>query len=328
MADAAAKGDEPLPEQLFQAAEWFVLLASGEAGNEDWERHRQWRQSDPRHEQAWLRAQAASQPLNSIPRHRAESAMRALSSLTRRAGSRRRQRRIATALAVMFGIGLAGWQGYRSSDWSADAVTAIGEQRELALADGTRLLLDTGSAIDIDYTGAGRLIHLRRGRLLVQTGHVGGDGQRTFAVATDDGRVTALGTRFTVAREPTHSAVQVLESRVSIRPGSAETATILSADEGARFDRRGIVARTATAPTAAAWSRGLLVANAMRLDAVLAELGRYRKGTIHCDPAVAGLTISGTFPLGDIDRALAALARTLPVVLEPDNAAGLHVRAK
>ena len=45
-----------------------------------------------------------------------------------------------------------------------------------------------------------------------------------------------------------------------------------------------------------AWLQGALYADNMRLDAFIAELGRYRRGRLACDPAVAGLRISGSFP--------------------------------
>ena len=58
---------------------------------------------------------------------------------------------------------------------------------------------------------------------------------------------------------------------------------------------------------------GVLVARDMRLDEFVAEFDRQRHGVLRCDPAVAALRISGVFPLDDSERALAALARTLPV---------------
>ncbi|MBR8657942.1 iron dicitrate transport regulator FecR, partial [Achromobacter sp. Marseille-Q0513] len=66
---------------------------------------------------------------------------------------------------------------------------------------------------------------------------------------------------------------------------------------------------------AASWSRGVLVADAWRLDDFLAELGRYRPGLLRCDPAVADLRVSGVFPLRDTDRALHNLERGLPVTV-------------
>ncbi|MFD2980294.1 iron dicitrate transport regulator FecR, partial [Klebsiella pneumoniae] len=68
-----------------------------------------------------------------------------------------------------------------------------------------------------------------------------------------------------------------------------------------------------TTPGQDAWSNGLLVANRQRLDDFLAELGRYRQGWLRCDPAIAGLRISGTFSIDDTDSALRALEASLPV---------------
>ncbi|MOA40347.1 fec operon regulator FecR [compost metagenome] len=57
----------------------------------------------------------------------------------------------------------------------------------------------------------------------------------------------------------------------------------------------------------------MLVVSRMRLDDFLAELGRYRRGRLGCDPAVAHLLVSGAYPLADTDRVLAALTSSLAV---------------
>ena len=62
-----------------------------------------------------------------------------------------------------------------------------------------------------------------------------------------------------------------------------------------------------------AWTRGLLIAENMRLADFLSELARYRRGHLGCDPKVADLRIVGTYALADTDRVLAALEATLPV---------------
>ena len=56
-----------------------------------------------------------------------------------------------------------------------------------------------------------------------------------------------------------------------------------------------------------------MVASQMRLDDFLAELSRYRRGRLGCDPAIAGLRVSGVYPLDNTDRVLAALTSALPV---------------
>mgnify|MGYP006168194483 CR=1 FL=1 len=40
---------------------------------------------------------------------------------------------------------------------------------------------------------------------------------------------------------------------------------------------------------------------------LLADLSRYRRGVVQCDPQIAGLKISGAFPIDDTDLALSAL---------------------
>jgi transmembrane sensor len=62
-----------------------------------------------------------------------------------------------------------------------------------------------------------------------------------------------------------------------------------------------------------AWADGMLVAAHMRLADFLAELGRYRRGQLNCDPKVADLLISGTYPVDDSERVLDLLAVSLPV---------------
>ena len=51
----------------------------------------------------------------------------------------------------------------------------------------------------------------------------------------------------------------------------------------------------------------------MPLRALLAELGRYRRGLLACSDAVAGLRVSGTFPLADTDRALSVITEAFPL---------------
>jgi transmembrane sensor len=52
------------------------------------------------------------------------------------------------------------------------------------------------------------------------------------------------------------------------------------------------------------------------LGDLLATLGEYRRGYLGLDPSLESLRISGSFPLNDTDRALAALPPSLPVRIE------------
>jgi transmembrane sensor len=298
---------------LRQAAEWFVLLASGEATAQERQHWQAWRAAAPAHEQAWQQTSAAMAPLAAIPPGQAAASMHALQQGD---GSRGRRRAIAQLLGLA-AAGTIGWLGWRHSDRSADAVTAVGEQRTMELADGSQLQLDTGTALEIDFSDETRVLRLRRGRILVSTAPDTAPRHRPFVVRTAEGQVLALGTRFTVEQQAARTQVTVLQARVALHPRASKTAApILEEGESARFDRRGLVEQWHARPGDAAWRAGVLVADDMELAAWVAELQRYRTEPLQCDAAVRALRISGAFPLGDTDRALAAMAATLPVRLE------------
>ncbi|MDQ8034182.1 MAG: FecR domain-containing protein, partial [Bordetella sp.] len=169
--------------------------------------------------------------------------------------------------------------------------------------------LDTASAVDLDYGAERRLLVLRQGALMLRTAH--GDA-RPLLVQSAQGTVQALGTVFTVRQFDGRTRVGVVEGQVRLAPraGAARTlATGLSAD----FDAAGVAEPNVPAHPSQAWAEGVLYADDWRLDDVVRELGRYRAGILRCDPAVAGLRLSGAFQLDDTDAALLAVARSLPV---------------
>ena len=65
--------------------------------------------------------------------------------------------------------------------------------------------------------------------------------------------------------------------------------------------------------SADAWTQGLLIAERTPLVEVLEQLDRYRRGVLRCDPAVAGLQVSGSFSLDQPEASLDLLAKVLPV---------------
>lgn len=295
---------------LEQAAQWFVLLGSGDVGDEECINWQRWRSADPVHEQAWMRIENIGAAFAAVPPQRTSVALHAL---TRKPTIRR----TLASLAVAALFGLTGWQGYRASDWSADAISAVGQQRELRLDDSSRLVLDTGSAIDIAFDDEQRLLHLRRGRIYIETGHNATDRERPFVVTTRHGRIIALGTQFTVERLAEASRVAVVESRVAVRSGdAADVVVIVEQGSSVLFDSNGVRAQSTIGRNDSTWQRGMLIANDMPLSELLAALGRYRSDELVCDPEAAQLRISGAFPLRDTDRALAALTETLPVKIE------------
>ena len=292
-----------------EAARWFICLQS--AGVDDSQRQAcaRWRAEHPDHERAWQLAETFSARTRLIPADLARE------TLVRPAGLARR--RATQALALLIMAGPAAWLAQRSGTWQqmvADQRSATGERRQVTLADGTQVLLNTDSAIDIAFTAAQRTVRLVRGEVLISTGKdtLG----RPFVLETAQGAVQPIGTRFVVRQYPDTTQVGVLEGAVQVstlaQPGHAVR---LDAGQQLRFDRQHLGAATVLQPADTDWSRGVLKAERMRVADFARELGRYRPGLLRCDPAVAQLQVSGAFQLYDTDQALDALARVLPVAI-------------
>ncbi|AXA77927.1 iron dicitrate transport regulator FecR [Achromobacter xylosoxidans] len=307
----AYAGGLPLPPHVAeQASRWYVLLMSGADTVQDrlaWER---WRQADPDHERAWvhlMRADGRIRELEGSPAYQALTA-------ERRKGRRR-------ALIAMLGLaactGVLAWTADRTR-WvrlSPDHVAGVGEQRTVELVDGSEVLLNTDSAIDVLYDGRARRLRLRRGEIQVRTGHAAGYAGLPFRVDTPAGGVRALGTRFIVRLDGDQTRVALLEGLVEIEPVAGGSRLLLQPGQATRYGARGIEPVRPVALADTAWVNAELAADDMPLDRFLAELSRYRHGLISCDATAARLRISGLFPLNDTDRALQAVARLLPVTV-------------
>ena len=157
-----------------------------------------------------------------------------------------------------------------------------------------------------------RLVHLREGEILVQTAH---EATRPFLVSTRQGRMQALGTRFTVRELNARTHLAVLEGtvKVMLAENSQTAPLIVNAGQRTDFSAQTFGALGTADGNVDAWTRGMLMADKMRLADFVAELLRYRRGFVRCDPAIADLRISGAFPVGDSQRALGMLVQTYPV---------------
>ena len=184
----------------------------------------------------------------------------------------------------------------------------------LELADGPRLVMNTASAVDIQYTPEQRVLWLRAGEILLTTGRDPSPVHRPFIVRTSQGTIRALGTRFMVRDESASIRVAVFDGSVEIQPQDAgAAAVVVPAGQQTVFNAHEVEPLAAAETAAASWEQGMLAVRNWRLADLVDELARYRRGVLRCDPAVAGLRVSGAFPLADTDGSLRLLEKTLPV---------------
>ncbi|CAI8730056.1 FecR domain-containing protein [Pseudomonas serboccidentalis] len=307
MSPASSK---PVSAQVLDAAiAWQLSLDSGSPLER--EEFAKWHSAHEEHARAWRQLGMLDQRF-SVANGPARNAL-----LQSREGIRRRVRKLGSGLAslvAVVGLTLLVGDRYLPLDyWLADQRTATGEQRTVRLADGTLLNLNTHSAVDVRFDARQRLIVLQEGEILVETGH--GDA-RPFIVETREGSMRALGTRFLVKREEQGTRLSVLQSAVAAHPQNHPQEQILREGQQVLIRNDGLDSVAALTPGADAWTRGMLVVDNARLEDLVHELGRYRRGYLGVAPEVADLRITGSFPLHDTDKALSALLPTLPVQIE------------
>ncbi|ODU97636.1 MAG: histidine kinase [Bordetella sp. SCN 68-11] len=281
-----------------RALEWQVTFWSGEVTPRERAAFDRWLAQDADHARAWNQVQRTGQRVQSLTGPVEGEALRAADA-ARRTSTARNAPPVQSMLA--------------------EHRTRRGERRDLLLPDGTRLVLDTDSAIDLRFTAQARDVLLRAGEVFIATApdprSAEGRPSRPFSVHTRHGAVQAIGTRFAVRLSDERSMVSVDEGAVRVQPRLA-SAVRLEAGQRAWFSETAVEPPTASIPGDPAWTRGLLVAERMRLRDFLAELGRYRSGVLRCDPAVQDLIVSGVYPLDDTDLALSTLAHALPVRID------------
>lgn len=305
---------------LQAAAQWFAVLRGGEPSAQERQHWQAWLDASPLHREAWRRVEAIDARFQSVPSQPARQALLQPSPRVLR------RRQVAKAVLALAGVAVGGRAllsvpGVRGQ-WAALGAqhrTGVGETRRTLLADGTQLWLNTASAADVEHTGSLRRIALRTGEILVQSApdgeHPGAP--RPLVVDVPQARLRALGTRFSVRMHDDGTAqLAVYEGAVRVESTVGNLETTVQAGWQVRIGEEG----AASAPVAAeekraAWSRGMLVAEGMRLDDFLTELARYRHGYLGCAPEVAHLRLVGVYPLADTDRVLSALAATLPVAV-------------
>ncbi|MEG0247873.1 MAG: FecR domain-containing protein [Pseudomonas sp.] len=292
-------------QALRDAAGWLARLAEAPQDPQVHQAWQHWHGQRPANLWAWQRVESMQSSLRRLPASLACQVLDSPSTSPSR-------RAVLKGLLLLAGSGALGWSGYRQAPiWLAAHHTVTGERRSLTLADGTLLALNTASAVDIEFTTGERLIHLRAGEILLQTGN----DPRPLSVISAQGRLRALGTRFNVRQLDGVTQVKVLEHAVAVRPVQLDAEQVVPTGMAMDFSGDRFHTPYAVTPAADAWVSGHLVVSGWPLQRLLAELSRYRNGFLGCADDVAALQLSGAFPLDDIDKALASVARALPVLI-------------
>ena len=202
--------------------------------------------------------------------------------------------------------------------------TARGEMREVVLADGSSITLNTDSAISVRYEKNQRNVSLDRGEALFVVAHAP---ERPFIVASDAMQVQVLGTSFNVYAKGEETVVSVLSGVVEVKSdrdpaekSSKEMMTLTSGQQVAvlsdgdmtgveRFDTNAVIS----------WRLGRAYYENEPLSDVIADLNRYFPREISIgDDSLDDVPVTGSFDLGDQSVAVEAIKVALSLHAETD----------
>ncbi len=252
------------------AIDWLVRMQSGLMSAPDLEALQRWREASDEHEHAWQRV--ASLPLLQQPGAnllRDATARRALES----AGpDMQRRRQVLKRLLVLGAVGGVAWQGAGSIPLRAALAnhrTATGERRQWTLVDGSSLWLNTASAVNLDFTDRVRRIQMIEGELALNVRAE----SRPLQLITPDAILLSREANVQVRHDRQGTQVTVLGGKVQVSSRGQQASSSFEAGWQVRVDRFGIgMPNRADLLVTQAWLRGILPANRLRLDALVAEL--------------------------------------------------------
>jgi transmembrane sensor len=341
---------------LEQASHWWELLHSDNASSSDHREFGEWVARSPERVEAYLETarlvKAIKSPRLIWPSTAAEVLIREakaspetvlpfsttrVSASVDRGEGRHVQSRLAWAAAVVLfiGVGLALFiletpQQFR---------TALGEQRSVLLADGSRATLNTASTIEVILQKGRRDVRLVRGEALFEVAH---DAARPFVVRAGNALLKDVGTQFNVDIRSNGTTVTVMEGQVAVDSaatsesaaaqtvhgaGDAVEALILRANDRVVVTPAGVGApqRGVNVAASVAWTQRQLIFEHRPLSEVAEEFNRYNKDRIDIDSAeLKRQEVTGVFDAKD-PASFVAFLSSVPGVEIREGANGTHI---
>nr|WP_298097250.1 FecR domain-containing protein [uncultured Shinella sp.] len=308
-----------IPDALAEdALRWVVRLHSGTAGKAERQAYEAWRAENALHERAALEAEALWADMSDLHIDRRNGLIapgRPATGLSRRGllGG-------ALCLGALSATGGVLWSNGTMRRLTADYATDTAGARTVTLPDGSKVILNARSAIDIAFTTERRRIFLLDGQAYFE---VAPDAARPFEVEIGHVSVTALGTAFDIARDlpgkgtevaVTEHAVRV--KAISSRSGVYGQTIDVSEGESVVIDQAGAFGTVLkqSRDGMAAWRDGVYVAEARPLREVVHALSAWYPGVILIsDRALEALEVNAVLDLTNPGRSLDALAGGLPI---------------
>jgi transmembrane sensor len=290
-----------------KASEWLARRMLGPWSETEEAALSAWRAQSLAHEIAYLRMEAGWSRTERL------SVLRDPGKPATRFSSKHRTIAFRIAAACIVATALAGVASFYTPPSNEQIYsTAVGGHKIITLTDGSRIELNTDTAIRTSFKSSRRAVALLKGEAYFQVEH---DAQRPFVVTVDKHEVIDLGTKFLIRKDAGEVKVSLIEGRAELKsansaiqqhsvvltPGdvavaSAQSLSVVRKPEKVLHDELG-------------WQRGVIVFNHTSLGEAAAEFNRYNATKIViADETARKRVIGATLAAHDVD-AFADVAR-------------------
>ena len=329
---------KPNKELEKKAFTWLAEIESPDLSEEQERSFYQWLNHSPEHlnayiwaESIWSRGAVLDKVRPQYVGHLNEGCVVALKAKDTGGPTKRetwlKPRRILQASSIAASLFIAVffahlmWHTPETTERFIQHQTQLGEQREISLADGTVVTLNTNTKISLpEQFGDTRTVNLEKGEAFFQVSH---DQSRPFIVKTAEGLVIVLGTSFSVSKTSSQTTIVVAEGRVGLLPETSVWDGKLPDFQLKRDEKvkllPGSKPEKVRASQLLSWRSGALVYHNEPLHEVLADLNRYHEQSFQiADPNLEHKVVSAVIPVdNDFESTLNLLKASLQLQSKP-----------
>ncbi|MCK9914439.1 FecR domain-containing protein [Microbacteriaceae bacterium K1510] len=295
-----------------EAHDWIARFISGEATPADLEALKAWYKQSPAHAAAYKQARRLWRALGpAAGNSRTENGERHAPKVAPALVGRRAFLGGAVGAAAAAGAYVAVrppfdlWPSF--AQLKADYRTATGEQRQIKVADGISVDLNTRTSMTLEPGRSGNeRLRLISGEAMVSVA----DPQRAFSVVAADGRIIASHAKFNVRYDRGGPCtVSCLDGSLTVEMSGGTI--LLTANQQVSYDERGLQPVTATdREMVTAWQKDLLIFKLTPVAQAIEQVNRYRPGRIVLlNEDIGHRVLNARFRIDEADKIVGQIVR-------------------